>query len=279
MCTRYHPTGRSPVAAAARPWPGRTLHLDAATQARAEAAGRAVELPADSVLWHDEMAAFPAGLLCAGIVRQQRHERDGQRRIANLILPGEAMTARSLARTGYALEAATPVRLLRLPAAAFDTMSPDGPQRDGPQRDGPQRDGPQRDGPQRDGAQRDGAQREGAQGRLPGLRDAAYRAFQDQLDRLRWLTWAILALNTEARLCAFLDGAGAMLPVQSTAEGRPLIHLVLRRRDIADLLSTSVESVCRVLKRLERDGVIRLHGPARVEVRDRAALQRGSSGH
>jgi CRP/FNR family transcriptional regulator len=231
MCTSYRLTGRPPFHA--EPHARTAPRLDAALLAQAEAAGRFLELPADSVLWHDEMDAFPGGLLCDGIVRQQRYERDGQRRIANLILPGEVMTARSLARSGYALEAATPVRLLRLPSGAFD----------------------------------------GPHARLPGLRDAAYRAFQSQLDRLRWLTWAILALNTEARLCAFLEGADTMLPVDTTDSDHPLIHLALRRRDIADLLSTSVESVCRVLKRLERDGVIRMHGPARVEVRDRAALQ------
>ena len=207
MCTRYRPTGRSPIPAEPLAWPGRMPGPDAATLVRAAAAGRPVELPADAVLWHDEMDGFPGGLLCAGILRQQRHERDGQRRIANLILPGEVIARRSLARAGYALEAATPVRLLRLPASAF------------------------------------------AGSQVPELRDATWRAFQAQLDRLRWLTWAILALNTEARLCAFLEGAGAMLPVETTAEGRPLIHLVLRRRDIADLLTTSVESVCRVLDR------------------------------
>lgn len=233
MCTSYRLNGRIPFHAAPRVWPGREHGLDAATLAQAEAAGRPVEMPADSVLWHDEMDSFPGGVLSAGIVRQQRHERDGQRRIVNLILPGEVMTGRSLARTGYALEAATPVRLLRLPAATFD----------------------------------------GPESRVPVLRDAAYRACQAQLDRLRWLTWAILALNTEARLCAFLEGADTVMPVETTAQGHPLIHLVLRRRDIADLLSTSVESVCRVLKRLERDGVIRMDGPARVVLRDRAALQ------
>ena len=203
------------------------------------AEGRLLTLRHDAVLWHDEMDRPPCGLLVAGILRHQRYELDGRRRIVNLVLPGELLDAASVARRGYTVEAATQVAFLRLCPAAFDRLRADRPE----------------------------------------VRAALLASCQAQLDRLRWLTWTILALGIESRLCAFLDCAARAMPVETTREGRTVLTLVLCRRDMADLLMTSVESVCRVLKGLERSGVIRMQTPTRVEILDPDGLAaRGRGG-
>ncbi|HDR28695.1 helix-turn-helix domain-containing protein, partial [Rhodovulum sp.] len=55
-------------------------------------------------------------------------------------------------------------------------------------------------------------------------------------------------------------------------DGTGLISLAVARRDIADLLATSVETICRVFKTLERDGLIRLLDPAHILFLDIDAL-------
>ena len=211
--------------------------LDPSVRAALRAVGRVGTVPRDAVLWHEGMETAPEGMVLEGMLRQQRHGIDGRRQIVNLVLPGEILAAANLARDGYTLEAATPATLLRLRPGALDRLL----------------------------------------GECPPLSAFAFRSLQSQLDRLRWLTWTILDLGAEARVCAFLDCALDAMPVAAGRDG-PVLTLVLSRRDVADLLSTSVESVCRILKGLERGGLIRMHAPTRLEILAPEALRaRGRS--
>lgn len=52
------------------------------------------------------------------------------------------------------------------------------------------------------------------------------------------------------------------------------IRLAMPRTDIADHLGLTVETVCRSITRLKRDGVLALNGPARMTIKDIDAMRR-----
>lgn len=51
------------------------------------------------------------------------------------------------------------------------------------------------------------------------------------------------------------------------------VDIPMSRNDIADYLGLTIETVCRVLSALRRDGTIAIPGPHRIEFRDRPALE------
>jgi CRP/FNR family transcriptional regulator, nitrogen fixation regulation protein len=51
------------------------------------------------------------------------------------------------------------------------------------------------------------------------------------------------------------------------------LHLPMSRSDIADYLGLTIETVCRVLSAMKRDGVIAIPDAHRIELRDRHALE------
>jgi CRP/FNR family transcriptional regulator, nitrogen fixation regulation protein len=59
---------------------------------------------------------------------------------------------------------------------------------------------------------------------------------------------------------------------RGTARG---VDVPMSRNDIADYLGLTIETVCRVLSALRRDGTITTPGAHRIEFRDRAALEAG----
>lgn len=52
-----------------------------------------------------------------------------------------------------------------------------------------------------------------------------------------------------------------------------VLDLPMTRSDIADYLGLTIETVCRVLSALKREGAIAIPNPHRIEIRDRAALE------
>ncbi|GAA0292852.1 Crp/Fnr family transcriptional regulator [Rhodovulum strictum] len=189
-------------------------------------------VPADKVLWHDDAPQTAVGIVLTGYLRFQRYSREGRRQILNLTVPGDLFGQETEGRAGYTLEAATEVRLCRFDRRSFDRLVAD-----------------------------DGT-----------LRRALYRFNAGRLERLRWLTWTIGALRPEERIVAFLLNARGFLPYRPLPDGAGLISLSVGRRDIADLLATSVETICRVFKALERDGLIRLLDASHILFLDLDAL-------
>ena len=59
---------------------------------------------------------------------------------------------------------------------------------------------------------------------------------------------------------------------RATAPGRKVIEVPMSRTDVADHLGLTVETVCRILAHLKREGTVTLHRTG-VEVLDRAALR------
>lgn len=168
----------------------------------------------------------------SGILRLQRHAYDGRRQILSLFLPGEIVGFEGEVRDGTSVETATQSGLCRIDRNRFDGMV----------------------------HQND------------TLRAELLRQKQDQLDRLHWLTWSLGALGPEERLCAFLALSSTFMPYQPLADGTAVLSMHLPRKDVADLLGTTVESICRILHKLSKAGVIEIRDPAHFRFLDRAKL-------
>ena len=161
-------------------------------------------------------------LIRSGILRLQRHAYDGRRQILSLFFPGEIIGFEGEFREGVSVETATQSGLCRIDRRWFDKMVD----------------------------QND------------VLRAELFRQKQDHLDRLHWLTWSLAALKPEERLCAFLALSSKFMPYQPLPDGTGILSLYLARKDIADLLGTTVESISRIVHRLADTGIIEIRDPA-----------------
>ena len=206
--------------------------LDGTALTALSASAHVEHCPADRVLWHDDDGPPVVGVLLSGLLRFERCSSQGRRQILNLILPGELVGWETERALGNSIEAATEATFCRFDPALFDRLL----------------------------------------GEDQTLRAELYRQNIRQLDRLRWLTWAIGALAPEERVAAFLVSATDYMPFQPQPEGGPILSVLISRRDIADLLATTVETTCRILKALEREGLIVLRDPWHIQIPDLAAL-------
>lgn len=168
----------------------------------------------------------------SGILRLQRHAFDGRRQILSLFLPGEIVGFEGEFRDGVSVETAAQSGLCRIDRRRFDMM-----------------------------VDQDDT-----------LRAELFRQKQDQLDRLYWLTWSLGALRPDERLCAFLALASKFMPYQPLPEGTGVLSVFMPRRDIADLLGTTVETISRIVHKLSETGVIEIRDPAHFRFLDLAKL-------
>lgn len=168
----------------------------------------------------------------SGILRLQRHAYDGRRQILSLFFPGEIVGFQGEFREGVSVEAATQSGLCRINRRWFDRMVD----------------------------QND------------DLRAELFRQKQDQLDRLHWLTWSLGVLGPEERLCAFLALSTRFMPYQPLPDGTGVLSVYLARKDIADLLGTTVESICRIVHKLSEAGIIEIRDPAHFRFLDISRL-------
>ena len=102
-------------------------------------------------------------------------------------------------------------------------------------------------------------------------------AMRRQLSELQSQLLLMLHKSADERVAHFLLTMATRLTSHSC--GLCDFRLPMARSDIADHLGLTVETVCRCIARLKRDGVIVLNGPHHVVIRDAAALQlRSGSG-
>jgi CRP-like cAMP-binding protein len=158
----------------------------------------------------------------SGILRLQHHSYGGRRQILSLFFPGEIVGFDGEFREGVSVETATQSGLCHIDRRWFDRMVD----------------------------QND------------VLRAELLRQKQDQLDRLHWLTWSLGALKPDERLCAFLALSSKFLPYQLLPDGTGVLSVYLPRKDIADLLGTTVESISRIVHKLADAGIIEIRDPA-----------------
>ncbi|MBC7478022.1 MAG: Crp/Fnr family transcriptional regulator [Pseudorhodobacter sp.] len=177
----------------------------------------------------------------SGILRLQRYSSDGRRQILSLFLPGEIVGFEGEFREGLSVETVTQSSLCRIDRRKFDMML----------------------------------------NRNDDLRAELYRQKQDQLDRLHWLTWSLGALAPEQRFCAFLTLSTHFMPYQALPDGTAILSVQLPRTDIADLLGTTVETICRITRKLSESGAIEIYTPSQfriVDLKQLAALGRMEGG-
>ncbi|MET0365040.1 MAG: helix-turn-helix domain-containing protein [Sphingobium sp.] len=99
-----------------------------------------------------------------------------------------------------------------------------------------------------------------------GLEHSLLHRTLDDLDRAR--TWMLLLGRRSAR-----EKVAAFLLDMARRFGRDAFDLPLNRQQIADILGTTIETVSRQLTALKREGLVDLPTRARVEIRDRQALE------
>lgn len=171
-------------------------------------------------------------LIRKGILRLQRYSYDGRRQILSLFLPGEIVGFDAELREGVSVETATHSSLCRIDRRKFEAMVD----------------------------QND------------SLRAELLRQKQDQLDRLHWLTWSLAARGPKERLCAFLALSIKFMPYQPLPDGTGVLSMQLPRKDIADLLATTVESISRIVHKLSETGVIEIRNPTQFRILDMPRL-------
>jgi CRP-like cAMP-binding protein len=67
--------------------------------------------------------------------------------------------------------------------------------------------------------------------------------------------------------------ASFLLEISERRDAQRAFDLPMSRIDIADYLGLTIETVCRVLSAMKRDGVIAIPTPHRIEIRDREAIE------
>lgn len=182
----------------------------------------------DSEVIRDDAGNQHVWFIRSGILRLQRHGLHGRRQILSLFFPGEIIGFEGEFREGTSVETATLSSLCRIDRRGFETLLT----------------------------------------RSEDLRRELLRQKQEQLDRLHWLTWSLGALGPEQRLCALLALSSTVMPYQVLPDGSGVLSMLLPRKDIADLLATTVETVCRCLHKLSQTDVIEIRDPAHFRIVD-----------
>lgn len=168
----------------------------------------------------------------SGILRLQRHAYDGHRQILSLFFPGEIVGFDRQFGGEISIEAATQSSLCRIDRRMFQTLVDED----------------------------------------STLRADFFRQKQDQLERLHWLTWSLAALGPDERLCALLALSTRIMPYQPLSDGTGVLSVQLPRKDIADLLGTTVESISRIVHRLAGARIIEIIDPAHFRLLDLPGL-------
>ena len=161
---------------------GLCCHLPVELRTRLREVGRLVEYPANHCFWNEDSASGFIGLVHEGHLRMLRYSAEGRRQIMLLVHPAEIIGEGVETRTGYNLEAATPVRLCRIERPAFDRLMQSYPQ----------------------------------------LGRAVSRQCVERLDRLRRSIWSLGLQTPEERLCGFLADATRVMPFAAAGRGGTL---------------------------------------------------------
>lgn len=202
--------------------------LEDETSSAVAACKRLVTLPANKLLWDDEQAPKFMGVLQSGYLRFQRFSIDGRRQILGLLQPGDIVGDPQDHARGYSVETATSVRICKFRERRFEELMRD----------------------------------------IPEVAQSVCRIRCARLDQLRWLTWSLGVLSVEDRLCAFLAMATTHMPFVPDGRRGGTLTIQLLRRDMADLLATSVESISRSFRKLALQGLISIMGPELFRIPD-----------
>lgn len=194
--------------------------------------GNLQDYPANQFICDTEICSGLTAIVISGYLRMQHNGIDGRRQILSLLTPGDIVDRPSDCCRSYSIEAATDARVCWFDLHLFSQMLDTD----------------------------------------PAIRRAVYIVQSAKLGQLHWLTWSLGALNAEERLCAFLAMATRYMPFAPLPGGGHVLNVDLPRPDIADLLGTTVESISRITKHLDRIGAIRMRNAWQFEIPDLARL-------
>jgi CRP/FNR family nitrogen fixation transcriptional regulator len=90
---------------------------------------------------------------------------------------------------------------------------------------------------------------------------------------LRNLAHAQTRLLLLGRMTASERVASFLFELVERRDPHSALDVPMSRNDIADYLGLTIETVCRVLSAMKRDGLIAIPSPHRIEIRDRDALE------
>lgn len=191
-----------------------------------------LELPANHFLPSENPSGTYAGILVRGYLRVVHYAEDGGRQIVDLRCPGEFVGFRGLNTDLLVLETATKVRICRFDDDEYNRMI----------------------------------------SANPAFRRIVYAHIKSEIDRLRYFTWSLGAVDPKARLAGFFCMATGFMPWRPLPNGGGILTLELPRADIADLLGTTIETISRITQSLARGGFIRIHDPKHFEIPDLGIL-------
>ena len=194
--------------------------------------GKRHDLPADAELMAGVDPNRHVWFVRSGILRLQRHGFHGRRQVLSLTFAGEIIGYETQLREGMSVVAATPCRVCKIEKREFDALLR----------------------------------------AEPDLRKDFILQQQAQLDLLLWLTWSIGSLRPDERFAAFLALSTRLMPYQPLSDGTGILSILLPRLDIADLLSTTVETISRTSHRMAEDGIIQIRDPFHFRILDMKRL-------
>jgi CRP/FNR family nitrogen fixation transcriptional regulator len=174
--------------------------------------------------------------ILSGCVRMVKLMEDGRRQIGEFLMPGDLLGFDALDTHDFAAEGVTDVVLRRYPRRMVDAL-----------------------------AESNAALAR----RLRNLTSVSLRMAHTRL--------LLLGRKTASeRIATFLLEMAERLPMGATRVRAGVLDLPMSRTDMADHLGLTIETVCRVLAHLRRDGTIAIERGS-VEIYDNAGLQRIAS--
>lgn len=110
------------------------------------------------------------------------------------------------------------------------------------------------------------------------FRDQFLRCVRKKQDRTHKLAVALATLGPNERLLAFLADCTAYMPWEPLPGGGGILTMLLDRQDIAALLGTTVETICRALHGFDDKGLIRILDPRHFAIPDLDRLRLQATG-
>lgn len=193
-----------------------------------------LQYKANQIIWDGEDPPRFVGIVMSGCLRMQRYGIQGRRQIVGLFRLGDVIGGLARAPRDHSIAAATDASFCRVDRHVFQRLI--------------------------------------EQDR--GLQRAVYDQQAAKLEELRRLTGSLGGLTAAERLTAFLASATTCMPCQPQADSSLILTVDLPRADIADLLGTSVETISRISRRLEAEGVIEIISPRHFRIADLMSLVR-----
>ena len=211
---------------------GICAHVEPRTRALLGNQAVAHQFNVNQTVWDGENTPSFVGIVLSGYLRLQRYGFDGRRQIISLLKRGDVVGGLGRSQHDFSIEAASDAVICKVERRVFERLM-----------------------------EQDHA-----------LQRAVYDVHVANLEELRWLTWSLGGLSADERLTAFLVMATTYMPYQPQPDGSSILTVDVPRHDIADLLGTSVESISRISKRLEKAGAIKIISARHFRIPDLKAL-------